>query len=275
METTEHASWDGAFDEGYDALDVDEEQANPAQGEGEAIEAAELQPVADAEGPDANERIADLLGRMSTRRKVLLGIVGLCREPVESEALMPQVEGLQANNQSVFSAATLVGLLEGAGALRRVDAEGNDFVAPKDRGDEDAATEPGEPAEAPTDGQEAEGGVEYLEPAVAASFFWLATPEGLAAVEDDDPRARLQKLVEDDTFYLPVYREILEALADGPLTKPQLDVMVKAHPLTQDRQHLTGYFLDRLERADAIAWTNPWTITDLGRSLLDDEALYQ
>jgi hypothetical protein len=188
---------------------------------------------------------------------------------------MPQVEGLQANNQSVFSAATLVGLLEGAGALRRVDAEGNDFVAPKDRGDEDVATELGEPAEAPTDGQEAEGGVEYLEPAVAASFFWLATPEGLAAVEDDDPRARLQKLVEDDTFYLPVYREILEALADGPLTKPQLDVMVKAHPLTQDRQHLTGYFLDRLERADAIAWTNPWTITDLGRSLLDDEALYQ
>jgi hypothetical protein len=213
---------------------------------------------------------------MSTRRKVLLGIVGLCREPVESEALMPQVEELQANNQSVFSAATLVGLLEEAGALRRVDAEGNDLATAESWDDDGAdVADPGASDEAPVDGENAEEGVEYLEPAAAASFFWLATPEGLAAVEADDPQARLQKLVEDDAFYLPVYREILEALADGPLTKPQLDVMVKAHPLTQDRQHLTGYFLDRLERADAVAWTNPWTITDLGRSLLDDEALYQ
>ena len=73
----------------------------------------------------AEERIDDLLKAMAPRRTVLLGILAACAQPQPASAVKAQVDELQANNFSVYSAANLCSLLEKAGALERVTADGD------------------------------------------------------------------------------------------------------------------------------------------------------
>lgn len=317
----ENTTWDATdFEEEYDPLaGGDEDDAPetplpaqhaeaPADGDVPAAEGADASD--DRAGQSDEERLGALLESMDSRRKVLLGIIGLCREPIASDELMAKADELQARNQSVFASSTLCELLAKAGGLRHVNADGSDFdseASATAAGEKDAAVEgetvgaseasaQGVAAASEPEGPSAAGElaavegiaaatepaadeddfeVEYLEVEQPRQGFWVATEAGLAVLDADDPRSRLEQLLADDAYYLPVYREILEALADAPLTKAQLDTIVRNHPLTQDMRAQTGYFLDRLERTDAIAWESPWAITDLGRDILKDEALYQ
>lgn len=309
----ENATWDATeFLDEYDPLaggDEDDAPETPLPAQhaevpgagnapvaGDAEEAAEAGEVSAQQ--DDEERLNAFLESMDTRRKVLLGIIALCREPIASDELMAKADELQARNQSVFASSTLCELLAKAGGLRHVNADGSDFDGGEGAQDavseaaaeaesgasgdagEPPAVEPAAPAEAAPDadgraGDEEDFEVEYLEVEQPRQSFWVATEAGLAVLDADDPRSRLEQLLADDAYYLPVYREILEALADAPMTKAQLDGIVRNHPLTQDMRAQTGYFLDRLERTDAIAWESPWAITELGRDILKDEALYQ
>ncbi len=294
------------FEAGYDPLSTAEaENATPATGATDGTAGAggvnppEVSGAPGESAPSDEERLAGLLESMASRRKVLLGILRLCREPVASPELEKAVDELQERNKSVFSSMTLVTLLERAGGLRHVNGDGTPYVEGADddaepgdvrgaqdaqdaqgaRGEDGAATAGGavsrdEGADGAGDEAGDADGVEFLEVEEPAPNFWVATEAGVAAVEADDPRSRLAQLLEDDAFYMPVYREVLEALADGPMTKPQLDSIVRAHPLTQDGRRLTGYYIDRLERVDAIEWVGSWALTGLGREALENEALY-
>lgn len=267
MSMTERTDWDETFEEDYDALN---EEAEPAGTDGD--KANPTAPVVEEEQESDEERLAQLLASMETRRKVLLGILDLCREPKLSEELVWAVDELQAHNQSVFASTTLINLLEQAGGLNHINEDGSPFVAPEAKVEEEPADETVDDEEQETDEEDFE--VEFAEVEAPARSFWVATEAGIAAVEADNPKARAAALLDDDAELLPVYREILEALADGPLTKPQVSDIVRAHPLTQDARHQAGYFIDRLERVDAIEWANPWALTEAGRALLANEALY-
>ena len=297
MGTNEREMWADEFEGAYDAFDVPEAD-NETSDEEEPLVTAPTQldapaEEAPAEKPErpAEERLAELFARMPTRRKVLLGILGLCRERQAADELPAKVDELQARNQSVFTGATLVGLLEQAGGLKHINEDGSDYVPPAEEpaetdadAQEEAADEQGEqescasveetPVEADAAAED-DFEVEYLEVEAPEKTYWIATEAGLALVDADDPRRRLLELLETDAVYRPVYREILETMADGPMTKPQIDVIVKASPLTQEPRRLGGYFVDRLEKVDAIAWEGAWAITDLGREALELEQLYE
>lgn len=285
MGTAERDIWVDALDGDYDAF------ANPGAGpadapdDGAAVPAApsQLAPAGD-DAPDEapaiatsdDERLAALFESMPTRRKVLLGVLDLCRAPQPAEGLAAQVDALQARNQSVFSGATLIELLEKAGGLRHINEDGSAYEPPAADDGEEEAEAPGDAGQdGPTGDSDDVYEVEYLEVEQPAPTFWATTDAGLAALAADDPRARLEQLLEDDAAFASAYREILEALADGPLAKPQIDVIVKANASAQAGRRLGGYFVDRLEKVDAIAWDGAWAITDLGRAALDLEALYR
>lgn len=269
---TERTDWDETFEDDYDALS---EEAEPTGADSDAADSTAT--TVEQEQKSDEERLTKLLASMETRRKVLLGILDLCREPKLSEELVRAVDGLQAHNQSVFASTTLINLLEQAGGLNHINEDGSPFVAPGAKAEEELTKE--EPAGETADDEgreidEEDFEVEFAEVEAPVRSFWVATEAGIAAVEADNPEARATALLDDDAELLPVYREILEALADGPLTKPQVSDIVRAHPLTQDARHQAGYFIDRLERVDAIEWANPWTLTEAGRALLANEALY-
>lgn len=152
-----------------------------------------------------------------------------------------------------------------AEAAAQTPAAGADAAAP-DSDEAAAGSGAGETGEAPD--EEAPAG----EPRPS---WWAATPAGLEMVAARDPRSRASRLLVEEEQYLPVYKELLEALADGPMAKRDIDVIVKANPASESPRRLGGYFVDRLEKAGAIEWAGAWTITEVGRELLDDEALYR
>ena len=129
---------------------------------------------------------------MAPRRTVLLGILAACAEPQPASAVNARVDELQENNFSVYSAANLCSLLEKAGAIERVTAEG----------------EPAEDIEIEPQTVVVDG-VEYLEAREPVEIYWHITEPGRAALEADKPLERLRALLDEDAAYAPIYQRIL------------------------------------------------------------------
>ena len=187
------------------------------------------------------------------RGALLLGILAACAQPQPASAVKAQVDELQANNFSVYSAANLCSLLEKAGALERVTANGD----PAD----DAEIEPETVVV---------DGVEYLEAREPVETYWLAPAPGIAALEADKPLDRLRALLEEDAAYAPIYQRILNlCAADGGAATPAINDAVDHDPLVQKPRFYAPHFIDRLEKCDALVWKKAWCITDIGRTGLD------
>ena len=140
----------------------------------------------------AEERLDDLLSKMAPRRKTLLETIKFCQTPQKAPSVNEFIDELQQSNRSVYSAATLCELLEKAGALEKVDAEGKPLFETEE-----------EPETVVIDG------VEYLEPKKPVEVFWVATDAGREAVAADKPLERLQSICEEDQNYLGINKRIL------------------------------------------------------------------
>lgn len=257
--------FDLSLDSEYDEFDplADAGEDNDAEGEGgeylptataaeTAAQAQDAAPAAVDERP-ASERIADLFKSMAPRRKVLLGILAFCQEPQAVADVNAEVDRLQADNFSVYTAANLCTLLERAGAIERVDAEG-----------------------APAEELEAEpevvvvDGVEYLQASEPAPTFWVLTEPGREALEADQPLERLHALLDDDARYAVIYKRILTVCAaEGGATTPAINERVDNDPLVQKPRLYAPHFVDKLEKCDALEWRKAWYTTEIGRAGLE------
>ena len=245
----------------------------------------------------AAERLTKLVDTMPGQTKMLVRILDFCQERRVTDEVLNAVAAWQKLNFSVYEPAVLCGLLEKAGGLEHVNEDGTPYVqredadAPQvvwDDAQDEADEKKGDQAEAVPAGEaglvgELEGGEvpeedfddSCAEPEPQRPSFWVTTQAGLDLVAEHNPRAHVAQMLEDEACYMPVYRELLEKLADGPMTKKEIDVIVRANPTSESPRRLGGYFVDRLERIEAIEWTGAWSITEIGRELLDNEALYQ
>ena len=242
---------DGADDEDADAADG--LAAAPGSAEGALAHASDNGRPAPADERPAEERTADLLASMAPRRNVLLSILAHCFEPRPVAQVNALVDELQQNNFSVYSAANLCALLEKAGALERVTADGQ-----------------------PADDVESEprvvvvDGVEYLEAGDPVEVCWLATDAGRAAVEADKPLERLRDLLDHDAAYLPIYKRILAlCAAEGGAKTPDINAAVDNDLLVQKPRFYAPHFVDKLEKCDALAWQKAWVVTEVGRAGLE------
>lgn len=210
-----------------------------------------------AEGSDQglspHERIEELLRKMRPCRDTLLRIIGACREPIRVSDVNDLIDELQRTNRSVFDAADLCNLLQRAGALALVDAQGQPFEHSQEPDTADNGT-----------------GTSRLTASQPPIAHWLATPDGIAVFEADDPLGRARSLFEGDPHYLPIYKCILAlcARSEGAKT-PAIGAAVNGHELLQRPRLFATYFIDRLERCGAIAWTGSWTATDAGLHALE------
>ena len=285
---------EGAFDEEAceEQVPAGRHPAGPSSNPAEYFAQEHEEPLA-----SAGERLAKLVDTMPGQSKMLTRILDFCRERRSTEEVLAAVVEWQKLNFSVYEPAVLCGLLEKAGGLDHVNEDGTPYVQPEE-GAASAVTS--EDAQDGTDGKSddqagaAPAGESKLEegpegdepfdedfddscaePEPQRPSFWVATQAGLDLVAEYDPRAHVAQMLEDEAYYMPVYRELLEKLADGPMTKKEIDVIVRANPASESPRRLGGYFVDRLERIEAIEWTGAWSITEIGRELLDNEALYQ
>lgn len=252
----DHSSFlDLALDDsvGFDplgAFDDEVEEDTEAVTEGYLGTPHTDEPAPKVDTRPAAERIADLFQSMAPRRKTLMGMLTFCATPQTADALDAEVNRLQADNFSVYTPASLANLLERAGGLTRVTADGE----PYPEGDP-------EPVLVEVDG------VSYYEAAEAPAVHWVATAEGMAHAEADAPLARLTDLLNEDARYATIYERILNLTAqEGGATIPTINDAVDNDELLKSPRLYAPHFVDKLERCDAVEWRDKsWRITAVGQ----------
>ena len=202
----------------------------------------------------AKERIESLFKEMAQRRRILLGLMNYVREQRSAESLVDEVERLQRYDASVYTSANFAVMLERAGAIKKLNADGTDF-------DPDIEQEP--------DIVEIDG-VEYLKPTDGRRIYWILTPEGLEFLDADRPIDRLNALFDRETVYLPIYKRVLLMCCDeGGHTMPEISKRVDKDPLVQDPRYYGNNFINKLEKCDAVVWEDCWKTTSVGREGLE------
>lgn len=222
----------------------------------------------------AQERFRDLLKETPGQRRVMLALVDYAREPKTGEEMDARTEDLLRYGFSVYSPVVFRELLEEAGALRYVllDDEGNEVVADVADAGDGAAAE-GESAlqsEEYFDGEETVE-LEFLEVADERPGLWVATPEGLEVVDEQDDAGEIRKLLAAEPQYLDIYHQILDyCCEEGGRSAKEIDRLVNDSPLLEEPRRYSGYFVGRLERKGALEWRGGWCTTQVGRDMIDE-----
>lgn len=281
------------FDDGPDG-DFDPEAAAQVT-VGAPLTAEETAPKAAAapavDTRTAQERFSDLLKEAPGQRRVMLALVDYAREPKTGAEMDARTEDLLRYGFSVYSPVIFRELLEEAGALRYVllDDEGSEVAADEAAGVADAQAEAGAggpgvadagagaaygaPAlrsEEYFDGEEIVE-LEFLEAADERPRLWVATPEGLEVVDEQDDAGGIRKLLAAEPQYLDIYHQILDyCCEEGGRSAKEIDRLVNDSPLLEEPRRYSGYFVGRLERKGALEWRGGWCTTQVGRDMIDE-----
>lgn len=199
--------------------------------------------------------ICNLLRTMAPRRTVLLAVLRFCESPQNLKAISIEVDRIQANNKSVFGAASLCMALEEVCGLKRVTEDG----APYETVDLEPLVVK----------SENEGESDYYKVPETPEVFWLTTNLGHAVIAADDPMATARAILQAEHAYAPIYQKVLNAcnIAEGS-TATQIGKQVDNDPLVQNPRLFAGHFIERLENIGCLTWENGvWHTTDLGRKI--------
>ena len=206
--------------------------------------------------PDAATRIATLFAEMEYRRRVLKGALAYCGTPRTSLEINAFIDEAQKYNRSVYTSANLCTLLMGAGALARVDADGNPY--------EDGMNEP---ALVEVDG------AKFWRVTEPPAALWATTEAGAAFLAGDDTEAALRATIAEEPQYRGIYLRVLSLCdGEGGAATPVLADAVDADPVLANPRMYVQYFIDRLEKAGALDWRGAWMTTGFGKTLLAELA---
>lgn len=255
----------------------------------EAAPKAAAAPAVDSR--TAQERFRDLLKETPGQRRVMLALVDYAREPKTGAEMDARTEELLRYGFSVYSPVIFRELLEEAGALRYVllDDEGSEVAADEAAGVADAQAEAGAggPGVADAGAGAAYGApvlrsedyfdgeetveLEFLEVADERPGLWVATPEGLEVVDEQDDAGEIRKLLAAEPQYLDIYHQILDyCCEEGGRSAKEIDRLVNDSPLLEEPRRYSGYFVGRLERKGALEWRGGWCTTQVGRDMIDE-----
>lgn len=287
---------DALFDPFEDGPDGDFDSEAAAQVTvGAPLTAEEAAPKAAAapavDTRTAQERFRDLLKETPGQRRVMLALVDYAREPKTGAEMDARTEELLRYGFSVYSPVIFRELLEEAGALRYVllDDEGSEVAADEAAGVADAQAEAGAggPGVADAGAGAAYGApvlrsedyfdgeetveLEFLEVADERPGLWVATPEGLEVVDEQDDAGEIRKLLAAEPQYLDIYHQILDyCCEEGGRSAKEIDRLVNDSPLLEEPRRYSGYFVGRLERKGALEWRGGWCTTQVGRDMIDE-----
>lgn len=251
------------------------------------------------------EKIAKAIKGMPGQKKLLLHIIDWCREERVDSDIVDEIVAFERGGVYTYSPESIIATLVRYEALEQTNAPtqaDGSAQAPTDgvdgqRGalpDDGAATaEPvdadaleGAPAGAcepagapdfsaagPQDGAPMDE-PEYLEVSRPEPARYRATDEGLDAVAAEDPAARFAAFMDANAVYAPIFRIVLENCdCEQGCTKKQIDALVDHDPICRSPRRFSGYFIDKLEDADAIIFEGAWRTTDVGRAMLAPDGL--
>ncbi|MDR1422392.1 MAG: hypothetical protein LBI64_05970 [Coriobacteriales bacterium] len=245
------------FDDEFDPLADDEEEREELTVIGADLDSMDTEVPTDAHS--TREHLDRLFEIMPGQKPVLLGIIDFCREPQSATAVDAKTLELKEHRYSIYTPVGIRELLEKIGALVYLPAE-------------TVEDEPNIIEEELTDGENSYE-LSYLEVQEKPQGTWLATPEGLELLDEQDPQGDLRSLLADDLIYLDIYKRILAFCAEsGGRNIKQIDDLIKDEALLQKPRKYGGYFVERLEKCEALLWEGTWITSPLGRAVIQPAA---
>lgn len=202
----------------------------------------------------ASERTRELFAHMNPHRQVLLGVLRAAMEPCSDDQMQQVVDDLRAHKFSVYAPSNICTMLETAGALERVTADGAPYG--------DMAR----PAIVVIDGEE------FYEPTKPPCVCWKTTEAGKEMLAANNPLERIEQQLQREPEFLSIYKRILTLVSDeAGATMAQLSGAVDSDPLVSTpRRFFVQHFVEALERCECVAWQgSSWAITEIGKQVLE------
>ncbi|MEY8461101.1 hypothetical protein AALA69_08250 [Eggerthellaceae bacterium 24-137] len=243
-------------------IDIEAEDIDSAEIARQEDEALDMPPAAVTEDIERMREQLDLgvegAGRtyqaliksQPSSRIVFWKILGFCQSPRSSAEMKIFVADLQAHRRSVYEAADYCRMLEECQCLKRVNAEGHPY---------DSAL--AEPTLIEVGGQECLVAAQPLE------LFWKTTQRGRAAYEEEKPLETLMNCIAQHGSYRSVYARILDLTSiEGGMSIADIKADVNALPDVGFPAKTAQFFIEHLQRHQAIEWDGAWKITKLGET---------
>ena len=222
------------------------------------IEHAVKQDTPEYAARPAIERTRELFGYMYPHRLVLFQTLEAASDIISNDEIEKRINEIRSNKFSVYSPTNLCTMLEVAGALERVNAEG----------------EPYEVKEAKPD-IVVEDGEEYYVPTNPEPIYWRVSEAGQQMLDERDPDTKLAEQLAGDEKYLGIYKRVMRmANTDEGTTMQELSAAVDGDPLISkpNRIHFVQHYVETLERCEAITWNgSKWKLTDFGKKYFENE----
>ena len=201
---------------------------------------------------DPARPVDDLIKSMQPQRLYLMKFLAAAEDLPTMDDMKAIYDDWFEYSPTVFTAYDMCVLLEEAGALERVTADGSPYDM--------SAVDP----VMTTD--EATGAV-YYQANEPADLHWKLTDAGRTILDDDDPVARAQADFDADERLQPLYKRLLTLCKDGADLE-ELNDALNYDDLAWEPRVYAPFFIDRMEKADAIEWRGTWKLTDTGQKVL-------
>ncbi len=210
-----------------------------------------------AERP-AIERTRELFAYMYPHRIMLLQTLEAATDITSNEEMEQKIDEIRAHKFSVYSPVNICTMLEVAGALERVTADGDPYVEHEAK--PDIVIEDGE---------------EFYVPTNPEPVYWHISAAGEQMLEDRDLDTKLKEQLSADEKYLGIYKRVMRmANAQDGTTMKELSAAVDGDPLISkpNRIHFVQHYVETLERCEAISWNgSTWKLTDFGKKYFESE----
>ena len=100
---------------------------------------------------------------------------------------------------------------------------------------------------------------------------WQTTEAGRLAVESENAQNRLETLLEEkDGKYRDVYLQILTA-CKSPKSRDEIEAMLKGNPALENPKIYASYFLQNLEKREAVVFKEKWETTESYSGVISEE----
>ena len=241
-----------------EALTTSEAAAPAGASDLEAPSGMAESPASEPELP-LEERVANLeraVTRHPLHREILYRTLAFCERRRELTAIETEIASYPEFRRAVQDQYHLIQTLEHAGGLTRtpLDAEGVDVTPERLAGlTQDEADD------------------------LIATYAFATTDAGRAFVERHAPKARLVELMGLVPERKDTYVELMAFIEEEPRTYADICALLKDRPAlvrtTPDGELQTmqpSVFLDKLEEAGGVEWSDGWVLTDEGRQFLDE-----
>ena len=196
---------------------------------------------------DAAERTRRLLEDMPGRRRAVVALLAYLCEARTPEEARAEIARIQAHDASAYSAGSYCMLLEEAGSLERLAIDG--AIWPDVRQSPEVVEE--------------DGG-RFYKPGPKLAFMWKVTQAGAQVLRENEPDVLIGDLMEADGKYRDIYARIMRMCMQQGCPISVLNDAVDLDPLVQEPPLKASHFVERLEKAGALAWDGLWTTTDAG-----------